>query len=320
MEDAPGIYNGSRSIIMETNNADLVTSEFMMIDLDPSCLRAFLAVADEGGFTKAAHSLNRTQSAVSMQIRRLEELLGVKLIEDRKKATLTPAGERILEQARHIVALNDEILGRADGADIAGRVKIGTPDDYIAYFLPPVLRRLSVTHPLVEIEVRCGLSGDLIQAVDRGHIDFALVTRLPGLDGGVTVRREKLIWVAGDEAVTRKRPLPLAMFSNGCPFREAAFAALRKTDIPWRVAYESMSTGGLLAAALEGLALAVITPISLLPGLKILDARHGMPELPAIEIALYGPRGLVSPATQAVKASVMEALAADLGSGVAVAA
>jgi DNA-binding transcriptional LysR family regulator len=281
-----------------------------MLELDPACLRAFLAVADEGGFTKAANSLNRTQSAVSMQVRRLEEMLGAQLIADRKKATLTVAGERILEHARRIVALNDEVLGRARGADIAGRVRIGTPDDYIAFFLPPVLRRLSVTHPQIEIEVRCGLSADLIQSVDRGQVDLALVTRLPGLDGGVTIRREPLVWVGANEALAHKRPLPLAMFSLGCPFREAAFAALRKHDMPWRIAYESLSTASLLAAVAEGLALAVITPISLIPDIKVLNsARFGLPELPPVEIALYGPRGLASPATQAVKASVMEALA-----------
>ena len=288
-----------------------------MIDLDPSCLRAFLAVAEEGGFTKAAHCLNRTQSAVSMQVRRLEELLGTTLIADRKKATLTSAGERVLEHARRIVALNDEVLGRAKGADIAGRVRIGTPDDYIAFFLPPVLRRLSVTHPQVEIELRCGLSADLIQQVDKGQIDFALVTRLPGLDGGVTVRREPLVWVAGDESVAQKRPLPLALFSVGCPFREAALSALRKADMPWRIAYESLSTASLLAAVSEGLAMAAITPLSMLPGLKILGERHGMMDLPSIEITLYGPRGLVSPATQAVKASVMEALAGNRPEAVA---
>lgn len=288
-----------------------------MIDLDPSCLRAFLAVADEGGFTRAAHVLNRTQSAVSMQIRRLEEMLGTTLIADRKKATLTSAGERVLEHARRIVALNDEVLGRAKGADIAGRVRIGTPDDYIAFFLPPLLRRLSITHPQVEIEVRCGLSADLIQQVDKGQVDFALVTRLPGLDGGVTVRREPLVWVAADESVAQKRPLPLALFSVGCPFREAALAALRKSDMPWRVAYESMSVASLLAAVSEGLALAAITPISMLPNLKVLGSRHGLMDLPGIEITLYGPRGIVSPATQAVKASVMEALAGNLPEAVA---
>ena len=285
-----------------------------MIELDPTCLRAFLAVADEGGFTKAAHCLNRTQSAVSMQVRRLEEMLGTQLIADRKKATLTSAGERVLEHARRIVALNDEVLGRAKGADIAGRVRIGTPDDYIAFFLPPVLRRLSITHPQIEIELRCGLSAELIQSVDRGQVDFALVTRLPGLDSGITVRREPLVWVAGDEAVAQKRPLPLALFSLGCPFRDAALSGLRKYDMPWRVAYESMSTASLLAAVSEGLALAVITSISLIPGIKTLSpSRFGLPELPSVEIALYGPRGLASPASQAVKASVMEALAAGGG-------
>lgn len=280
-----------------------------MIDLDPSCLRAFLVVADEGGFTRAAHTLNRTQSAVSMQVRRLEELLGTKLIEDRKKVTLTPAGSRIIEHARRIVALNDEILGRAQGIDIAGRVCIGAPDDYISFFLPPVLRRLAVTHPNIEIEVRCNLSTELIAAVDRGHIDFALVTRLPGLDGGVTVRREPLVWIGGDERLADRRPLPLAMFSNGCPFREEVLAALEKAGIPWRIAYESLSTASLLAAVSEGLALAVIAQISMPPGIKTLGARHGLPLMPSIEIAVYGPRGLTSPATQAVKASVMEALA-----------
>jgi DNA-binding transcriptional LysR family regulator len=283
----------------------------MMIDLDPSCLRAFLAVADEGGFTRAAHILNRTQSAVSMQIRRLEDLLGTKLIADRKKATLTTAGERVLEHARRIVALNDEVMGRAKGVDITGRVRIGTPDDYIAFFLPPVLRRLSVTHPQVEIEVRSSLSADLIQQVDKGHIDFALVTRLPGLDGGVTIRREPLVWVGANEAVAQKRPLPLALFSVGCPFRDVALTALRKSDMPWRVAYESLSTASILAAVSEGLALAAITPLSLLPNLKVLGARQGLMDLPGVEIALYGPRGVVSPATQAVKASVMEALAGN---------
>jgi DNA-binding transcriptional LysR family regulator len=170
---------------------------------------------------------------------------------------------------------------------------------------------LSVTHPQIEIEVRCGMSADLIQSVDRGQVDFALVTRLPGLDGGVTVREEPLVWVAANEAIALRRPLPLAMFSLGCPFREAAFAAMRKHDMPWRVAYESVSTASLLAAVSEGLALSVITPISLIPGVKVLNSsRFGLPELPPVEIALYGPRGLVSPATQAVKASIMEALAA----------
>lgn len=280
-----------------------------MIDLDPACLRAFLAVAEEGGFTRAAHKLNRTQSAVSMQIRRLEEMLDTRLIADRKRATLTAAGERILEHARRIMSLNDEMLGRAKGLDIAGRVRIGAPDDYVSFFLPGMLRRLAVTHPLVEVEVRCNLSVDLIAAVDRGQLDLALVTRLPGFDGGTTVRREPLIWVAADETLSQRRPLPLALFSTGCPFRGAALERLDKARLPFRIAYESPSITSIAAAVSEGLAIAALAQISLAPYMRVLDAAHGLPDLPVVEIVLYGPRNAASPAAQAVKTSVMDALA-----------
>lgn len=285
----------------------------MMMDLDPACLRAFLAVAEEGGFTRAAQRLNRTQSAVSMQIRRLETILDARLIDDRKRATLTSAGQRILEHARRIIALNDEVLGRAKGFDIRGRVRIGAPDDYVSFFLPAMLRRLSVTHPQVEVEVRCNMSVDLITAVDRGHIDLALVTRLPGFDGGITVRREPLIWVATDGELAERRPLPLALFAPGCPFRVAALERLDRAKIPFRIAYESPSIASIVAAVSAGLAIASLAQISLQPGMKVLDAAQGLPELPVVEIVLYGPRNSASPAAETVKASVMGALASGQG-------
>lgn len=282
-----------------------------MMDLDPACLRAFVAVAEEGGFTRAAEKLNRTQSAVSMQIRRLEELLDTRLIDDRKRATLTSAGQRILEHARRIIALNDEVLGRAKGLDIRGRVRIGAPDDYVSFFLPAMLRRLSITHPHVEVEVRCNMSVDLIAAVDRGDIDLALVTRLPGFDGGITVRREPLIWVAADVALAARRPLPLALFSPGCPFRSAALERLDLTKIPFRIAYESPSIASIIAAVSAGLAVAALAQISLQSGMKVMDEAHGLPALPVVEIVLYGQRSSTTLAAETVKASVMDTLAAS---------
>ena len=280
-----------------------------MIDLDPACLRAFLAVADAGGFTRAGLKLNRTQSAISMQVRRLEELLGAKLIQDRKKATLTAAGERILDHARRALALNDEMVGRAKGADIAGRVRIGTPDDYVSFFLPTILRRLSITHPLVEVEVRCNMSTDLMPAVDRGILDLAIISRSLGTDDGISLRREPLIWAATDETLARRRPLPLALFSPGCRFREATLSALDAAGIPYRVAYESPSIASIGAAVCEGLAITAMARISLTPTMKVLDGIHGLPPLPDVEIALYGPRGVASAAAQAVKATLLTALA-----------
>jgi DNA-binding transcriptional LysR family regulator len=283
-----------------------------MIDLDPACLRAFLAVIEAGGFTRAGLKLNRTQSAISMQIRRLEEVLGTQLIADRKKATLTPAGERILDHARRMLALNDEMVGRAKGADIAGRVRIGTPDDYVSYFLPTMLRRLSISHPLVEVEVRCSMSPDLMPLVDRGILDLALITRASGVDDGTPIRREPLIWAATDETLAKRRPLPLALFSPGCRFREATLASLDAAGLSYRIAYESPSISSIGAAVCEGLAITAMARISLMPSMKVLDERHSLPPLPDIEIALYGPRGVASPAAQAVRLSLLEALSGGL--------
>lgn len=283
-----------------------------MIDLDPACLRAFLAVVESGGFTRAGMKLNRTQSAISMQIRRLEETLDTKLIADRKKATLTPAGERILEHARRLVALNDEMVGRARGADVAGRVRIGTPDDYVAYFLPAMLRRLAISHPQIEVEVRCNMSQDLMPQVDRGILDLALITRPLGVSDGTRVRSEPLIWATCSDALIEKRPLPLALFSAGCRFREATLASLEAAGIPYRIAYESPSVASIIAAVSEGLAITALAGISLLPPIRPIDPGHGLPKLPDIEIALYGPCGAPSPAAQAVKVSLLQALSGAL--------
>src|SRR5690606_8698908 len=119
----------------------------MMIDLDIGCLRAFLAIVDEGGFTRAASRRNRTQSAVSMQIRRLEEALGASLFAQRRPPVPTLAGERLAHHARRLLAAHDEAVARIRGTDIAGHVRIGTPDDYVEALLPPVLRGLAATHP-----------------------------------------------------------------------------------------------------------------------------------------------------------------------------
>ncbi|MGB0086153.1 MAG: LysR substrate-binding domain-containing protein [Rhodomicrobiaceae bacterium] len=282
-----------------------------MIDLDLACLRAFLAVTEAGGFTRAGLKLNRTQSAVSMQVRRLEEMLGVRLIQDRKRATMTPAAERIVDHARRMLALNDEMVGRAKGADVAGRVRLGMPDDYVSFFLPKMLRRLAITHPQIELEVRCAMSFDLMPSVDRGIIDLALITRASGSDEGTPVHREPVVWAAADPALARRRPLPLGLFSPGCRFRDVILGRLEAAGIAYRIAYESPSISSLSAAVGEGLAVTAMARLSLTPNMKALDADHGLPPLPDFEIALYGPRGAVSPATRAVKTSLLEALSGN---------
>jgi DNA-binding transcriptional LysR family regulator len=144
--------------------------------------------------------------------------------------------------------------------------------------------------------------------VDRGILDLAIISRGIGTDDGISLRREPLIWAATDEALARRRPLPLALFSPGCQFREATLSSLDEAGIPYRVAYESPSIASIGAAVCEGLAVTAMARISLMPTMKVLDGIHGLPPLPDVEIALYGPRGIASPAAQAVKTTLLTAL------------
>ncbi len=279
-----------------------------MIDLDIGNLRAFLAIVEEGGFTRAALRLNRTQSGISMQIKRLEDALATKLFAERKPPSLTPAGERLLTQARRLIALHDETIARTKGADIVGHVRIGTPDDYVEALMPSILRGLAITHPQVEVDVHCALSVDLIRAVNHGRLDLAVITRPPDLAGGVTVRREPLYWVAAHAELAAMRPLPLALFSPGCMFRDTVQAALKAADIDYRIAYQSVSLASLVAAVSEGLAVAVLARNSMPKGLAVLGPDDGLPRLPDIDIAVFTKAGDVSPAVSAVRDSVVEAV------------
>jgi DNA-binding transcriptional LysR family regulator len=279
-----------------------------MTDLDISCLRAFLAVVDEGGFTRAAARLNRTQPGVSMQVRRLEDAVGAKLFTRQKGMTLTLAGESLLPDARRLVAAHDEMLARLRGRGVTGHVRIGTPDDYVEALLPLVLRGLSRTHPQVEVDVQCALSVDLIRACNQGRLDLAIITRPPYLDSGVTVRREPLQWVAASEHLAAMRPLPLALFSPGCMFRDVVRRALSDAGLPYRIAYQSVSLASIIAAVSEGLAIAVLARNSTLPRLRVLGPEFGLPPLPDIDIAVYTAKGEVSEAVAAVQQSVVQAL------------
>jgi DNA-binding transcriptional LysR family regulator len=259
--------------------------------LDPELLQSLVAVVDHGGFTAAGQRLHRAQSTVSAHLARLEERTGCRLLE-RKTLTPTAEGERLIAHAREILRhhalawqeLRDERLG--------GRLRLGIPDDYLA-FLPAVLAEFEERFPGVELTVECGLSVDLVGSVRTGGLDLAVVTRQPGSPGGETLRREPLWWVgAADHAAYQREPLPLALSRRGvCIFREQSLEALESVGRPWRVAYTSTGLAGLLAAVRAGLAITVLTPSMLGPGLRALGEAEGLPPLPAVDIALHRAPG-----------------------------
>lgn len=269
----------------------------MNLDIDPALWRSLVAVADHGGFTRAARRLNRTQSAVSMQIRRLEDATGLTLFQrGNAEVRLTRDGEGMLSYARRILALQDEALSAMAVGDIAGRrvaglVRLGTMDDYATTFLPPLLARFRSEHPEVDIEVHTGLTATMHERVGR-DLDLLLGMQPAGTGRGAVLRIEQPVWAIGrGSRAHRADPLPLALYPQGCLFREWAFRALDAAGRRWRLAYMSPSLGAVAAAAEAGLAVGVFKAGTLPKGLQRLDARHGLPTLPAAEIALYRPAG-----------------------------
>ncbi|HXH02427.1 MAG TPA: LysR substrate-binding domain-containing protein, partial [Candidatus Competibacteraceae bacterium] len=223
--------------------------------IEHDLLRTFVAIADQGGFTRAAEAVNRTQSAVSMQMKRLEEdIVQRPLFErDGRGVRLTGEGELLLGYARRILRLHDEALGVLRQPDMVGTVRIGIPDDYVMPFLPNILTRFTRAYPLVQVEVLCQPSEQLLRGDQQ--LDLFIATFRPGQERGVLLRREPTVWATAENGCAQVRdPLPLALFMEGCFFREWALRALEAEGRAYRIAYTSPSITTLLAAVSAGLA------------------------------------------------------------------
>ena len=192
-------------------------------DLEMHLLRSFLAVAETGSFTLAASRLHVVQSAVSMQVRRLEELLGQPVfLRSSRPIRLTPAGTALLGYARRILRLNEQAVSDLRLPVIEGSVRLGTVDVYATYFLPDMLRAFARAYPRVALEVRCDNSWVLMDALRAGELDLVVATRQVGFAGGTVLLREPLAWVTGrDDTVHEQEPLPLALLAHDCACRNA---------------------------------------------------------------------------------------------------
>jgi DNA-binding transcriptional LysR family regulator len=256
-------------------------------DLQIDWLRAFLAVIDTGSVTAAGRQVSRSQSAVSMQIKKLEESVGRPLlIRGAGHISLTSTGYDLLGYARKMIEVHSSALVALHGGNVTGRVSIGASDDYAPTYLAPVLCIFSSRFSEVEVTVVCEQSTSLLAKVERGEIDLALVTRdMPGR--GEFLFGEDLIWVGSDQhEVWKKDPLPIAVHDLGSRLRTEVFSAISAQQREYRVVYNSSNLVGQLALADCGMAVAVITRCSLPPNLKVLDIRNGLPDLPELEIVL----------------------------------
>ncbi|MCV6823758.1 MULTISPECIES: LysR family transcriptional regulator [Halocynthiibacter] len=257
-------------------------------NLDLTSLRSFVAVADSGGVTRAAGFLNLTQSAVSMQLKRLEESLGAELL-DRSARTiaLTPTGERLLTYARRMLDLNDEIFARMTDQAYEGEIVLGVPHDIVYPAIPEVLKRFAAEYPRMRVQLLSSVTVKLKEKFARGEADMILTTE-DGCDtGGETLVERRLVWVGAPNGVAwRQRPLRLA-FEPNCMFRTAAQKGLDAADIPWEVAVDSDSTRTIEASVSADLAVHSVLDGMEAPHLE--QVRHGgaLPDLGSKKINLF---------------------------------
>lgn len=274
--------------------------------MDTDLLRAFVAVAECEGFSAAARILNRTQSAVSLQIRRLEDRMGEALFaRNSRSVELTPAGGRLLPYARRIISLQDEAR-RAIGDDRRGElIRLGVSEEHASAHLPRLLPDFAATHPAVHLEVVCDISSALVRYFQEGLLDVVLGVRHEPTQTGRLIGRERLVWVVQEGLSPADRdPLPLALNPEGCIFRAHAFAALGRTDRRWDVRYTSRSPTGVNVAVQSGLALTVKTPRSVPAGCRIAGTDEGLPGLGHVETELHRAPGHTSDAFEAFCSSL----------------
>ena len=274
--------------------------------IDTEVLRTFVAIADQGGFTRAGELVNRTQSAVSMQMKRLEEdVLQRKLFErDGRQVRLTPEGQVLLGYARRILKLHSEVFNTLREPHMVGLVRIGTPDDYVMRFLPGILKQFSKAYPLIQIELHCESSTVLMQ---RRDLALTVISREPGNDLGEFLRTERIVWAASPcFCVDEHDALPLAVSGEDCVYTQWARAALDASGRDYRLAYHSSNGAAILAVVSAGLA-AMISMESLVPqDLRVLGSDEGFPPLPSMHLRLLRNPQMTSPITECLAEYIHE--------------
>lgn len=259
-----------------------------LLELD--ILKTFVAIAETGNFTTAAETVYRTPSAVSMQIKKLEEMLGcVLFLRDARSVSLTPKGEVLLGFARRMLALNNEAVSRFLLPDMNGVVRVGAPEDIGERILPEVLKRFSESYPNVTVDVTIGTSTVMRKRVDEHRMDIAIFNSMAGENtgGGEILVSEKLVW-AGTKCGTAhtREPLPISMWEDGCVWRADAVEQLTQSGRKFRVAFLSAHTTGQRAAIQADLAIAPLPRYLVQGDLVALGEAEGLPELGHYNIGL----------------------------------
>jgi DNA-binding transcriptional LysR family regulator len=267
--------------------------------IEHELLRVFVTVVDYGGFTAAGQVLHRTQAAVSLQIKRLEETIQAPLLQHpRRTVQLTRQGEIMLEYARRMLSLNDEALSAVRDDELAGRVRIGAINHYASRVLPPVLAEFCELHPEVQIEVNTGVAAEMDRKLGSTY-DLTINISPEGQGEGVLMGSQQPLWVTSARHFQHQRePLPLALLPNGSLFRRFALEALARQGRAWHAAHESTNLAAIEAAVEAGLAVAIFQREYVnFERLRELTEEEGFQRLPRADVLLHSADRYLSRAT-----------------------
>jgi DNA-binding transcriptional LysR family regulator len=286
----------------------------MIRNLDLTSLRSFVAIVDAGGVTRAAGFLNLTQSAVSMQIKRLEDVLGCEVLDrSGRKVGITAAGEQLLGYARRILALNDEAFQRLTTDVHEGEVVLGVPHDIVYPAIPQVLRRFAKDYPKMKVTLLSSFTRVLKAQFARGECDVILTTEADVEVGGETIAELPLVWVGAPQgAAWKSRPLRLA-YEHNCIFRQGVQAALDRAGIPWEMAVESDSTRTVEASVSADLAVHTVLAGSEPPYVERIAHNGALPDLSTMKVNMYVAQPAHSPTILALAEMIRRAYAQKAG-------
>ncbi|GAA6152782.1 LysR family transcriptional regulator [Pseudoteredinibacter isoporae] len=260
-----------------------------MKNLPIEVLRAFVTIVELGSFTQAGDLLGRSQPAISLQIKRLEEMLDQKLISrNGQNIELTKLGEQLFYYAKRILALNDEAVASFGATSVSGQLKLGIPSEFATTLLPKVLSRFANTYPNVNLEVMSDLSRNLLNASGQKQYDLMLVLHDdPQKAGSALIKEDELVWVSSHSHDCHMRSvLPLIVAPEGCIYRNRASTMLAEAALPWKISYTNPSLSGIQAAIEEGLGVTVLAKSSVPEGLKVITNSTRLPKLGKIGISM----------------------------------
>ncbi|WDZ79400.1 LysR substrate-binding domain-containing protein (plasmid) [Ensifer adhaerens] len=261
-----------------------------IVNFQTDLLRTFVSVIDLGAYTKAGDALGRTQPAVSLQMRRLEELVGAPLVKQvGRSLLLTSEGEMLLSYAREILRLNDEAASYFNRSKISGVLRIGLPNDYAVAFLQGVITEYTRQHPETSLELYCGWSAEILERLHADELD--IVVAMANSEHTQYLSRswiERPIWAGADnDSLDTTKGVPLAAHPEGCAYRTRMIQALDAAQVRWRIAYTGPGIAGLQNAVVNGLGVSALTRYTMLSGMRALTEDDGFPPMAEIRVGLF---------------------------------